>query len=418
MDGQGGIVEYSDLLKRPLDAWKYLLMAIEDGEVALTMSMLTVNAVLIASTNEIHLEAFRQHPEYNSFRARLLPLRAGYLLDYKREREIYDSLIVPQLRQHVAPHATHVAALWAVLTRLLAVEGRALRRRCARQDRGRPDADGERRGSTPRARSRAGSAPSTARCCARAWREIAREFETQPEYEGLTGASAREIRTVLLDASQHPLHACLSPLGVFDQIEALSDKGDYEFLQHKPESGYHDHRDFLKQVRKEWLELLDREVRTSTGLVEESRYEELFERYITHVSLWLKGERYRDPHTGDYSDPDQKLLKRVESILEVKNARGVPAQHDQHDRRARDRSSGRAVRAHAHLPALRRAGEGSVLHRAPRADRDRRRPTCWRCFRTRQHAARPRRASTRAKRSSACSAWAIARTARAKRSAS
>jgi len=150
--------------------------------------------------------------------------------------------------------------------------------------------------------------------------EIAREFEAQPEYEGLTGASAREIRTVLLDASQHPLHACLSPLGVFDQIEALSEKGDYEFLQHKPESGYHDHHDFLKQVRKEWHELLDREVRTSTGLVEESRYEELFEKYITHVSLWLKGERYRDPITGDYSDPDQTLLKRVEGILEVKNA--------------------------------------------------------------------------------------------------
>jgi predicted Ser/Thr protein kinase len=150
--------------------------------------------------------------------------------------------------------------------------------------------------------------------------EVAREFDAQPEYEGLTGASAREIRTVLLDASQHPLHACLSPLGVFDQIDALSEKGDYEFLQHKPESGYHDHHDFLKQVRRDWLELIDREVRTSTGLVEESRYEELFEKYITHVSLWLKGERYRDPITGDYSDPDQTLLKRVESILEVKNA--------------------------------------------------------------------------------------------------
>jgi predicted Ser/Thr protein kinase len=78
VDGQGGVIEYSDLLKRPLDAWKYLLMAIEEGEVALTMSMLTVNSVLIASTNEVHLEAFRQHPEFNSFRARL-QTRAGDL---------------------------------------------------------------------------------------------------------------------------------------------------------------------------------------------------------------------------------------------------------------------------------------------------------------------------------------------------
>jgi predicted Ser/Thr protein kinase len=150
--------------------------------------------------------------------------------------------------------------------------------------------------------------------------EVAREFETLPEYEGLTGASAREIRTVLLDASQHPMHSCMSPLAVFDQIDALCDKGDYEFLQHKPDGGYHDPRAFLKQVHDAWLDLLDREVRTSTGLIEESRYEQLFDRYITHVSLWLKGERYRDPITGEQADPDQNLLKRVEAILEVKNA--------------------------------------------------------------------------------------------------
>jgi predicted Ser/Thr protein kinase len=35
--------------------------------------------------------------------------------------------------------------------------------------------------------------------------------------------------------------------------------------------------------------------------------------------MWLKGERYRDPVTGELSDPDQTLLKRVEHTLEVKN---------------------------------------------------------------------------------------------------
>ena len=319
VDGQGGVIEYSDLLKRPLDAWKYLLMAIEDGEVALTMSMLSVNAVLVASTNEIHLEAFRQHPEYNSFRARLLPVRVGYLLDYKREREIYDSQIVPQLRQHVSPHATHVVALWAVLTRLLPskvdhFDEPALGKLAADltpMEKARLYAEGAipRRFGTEQSKVlRAGMG------------ELGREFEAQPLYEGLTGASPREIRAVLLDASQHPLHACLSPLAVFDQIEALCESGDYDFLQLKPESGYHDHRDFLKQARQSWLDIVDGEVRTATGLVEESRYEELFERYINQVSLWLKGERYRDPITGEYSDADQTLLKRIESILEVKNA--------------------------------------------------------------------------------------------------
>jgi predicted Ser/Thr protein kinase len=319
VDGQCGVVEYSDLLKRPLDAWKYLLMAIEDGEVALTMSMLTVNAVLIASTNEVHLEAFRQHPEYNSFRARLVTLRAGYLLDYHAEQEIYDNQIIPQLRRHVTPHATYVAALWAVLTRLLpskaehydepalgkiAVELSPLEKARLYSD-----------GTIPR---RFGSDQSKILRAGLA--EVAREFEARSTYEGLIGASPREIRTVLLDATQHPLHACLSPLAVLEQLEALCERGDYEFLQVKPDGGYHAVREFLTQVRTAFLDRVDGEVRASTGLVEEGRYEELLDRYVAHVSLWNKGERYRDPITGDYSDPDRTLLQRVEGILEVKNA--------------------------------------------------------------------------------------------------
>jgi predicted Ser/Thr protein kinase len=319
VDGQCGVIEYSDLLKRPLDAWKYLLLAIEEGEVALQMSMLTINSVLVASTNEVHLDAFRQHPEYNSFRARLSTLRAGYLLDYKREQEIYDRQIVSQLRQHVAPHATHVAALWTVLTRLLPskvehYDDPTLGKIAADltpMEKARLYAEG----TVPR---RLGS--EQAKLLRASLADVAREFETLPEYEGLTGASAREIRTVLLDASQHPLHPCMSPLGVFDMLDVLCDKSEYEFLQLKPEGGYHDPRAFLKQVHDSWLDQLDREVRNATGLVEESRYEQLFERYITHVSLWLKGERYRDPVTGDQIDPDQSLLKRVEGLLDVKNA--------------------------------------------------------------------------------------------------
>jgi serine protein kinase len=317
VDGQGGVIEYSDMLKRPLDAWKYLLLAIEDGEVALNMSILTLNAVLVASTNETHLDAFRQHHEYNSFRARLLPLRVGYLLDYHREQEIYDSQIVPHLRQHVAPHATKLAALWAVLTRLLpsAVEhyddptlGK-IAADLTPMEKARIYADGTVPGrfDTDRGRLlRAGLA------------DVAKEFETLAVYEGRTGASPREIRTLLLDAAQHPVHSCLSPLGVIDQIKTLCEHGDYEFLQHKPDGGYHAHRDFLKQVRDAWLDELDGEVRQSTGLVEESQYRDLFDKYVTHVSLWLKGERYRDPVTGQPTDPDQTLLKRVEKILDVR----------------------------------------------------------------------------------------------------
>ena len=320
VDGAGGMIEFSDLLKRPLESWKYLLIAIETGEISLAFSNLAVNSVFMGSTNEAHLDAFRQHPEYNSFRARLQLLRAGYLLDYRREQEIYDTQIIPQLRGHVAPHSTYAAALWAVLTRLLRsdvahYEEPALGKLAA--------------GLAPMEKAllySEGTVPrrlnsEEAKLIRAGILQIAQEFDALPLYEGITGASPREVRTLLLDAAQHPDHKCLSPLGVFDQIQALCEKGDYPFLKQKPDSGFHDHRAFLGQVRDSWLNVLDTEVRTSTGLVEESRYEELFERYITQVSLWIKGERYRDPLTGKYEDPDETLFRRVEGILEVKDAK-------------------------------------------------------------------------------------------------
>ena len=35
------------------------------------------------------------------------------------------------------------------------------------------------------------------------------------------------------------------------------------------------------------------------GLVEERRYIERFERYVAHVSHWVKKEKIRNPVTGD-----------------------------------------------------------------------------------------------------------------------
>lgn len=42
VDGAGGVIEFSDLLKRPLESWKYLLLALESGEIALNFSNLAV----------------------------------------------------------------------------------------------------------------------------------------------------------------------------------------------------------------------------------------------------------------------------------------------------------------------------------------------------------------------------------------
>jgi len=316
VDASGGIVEYSDLLKRPLDAWKYLLLAIETGEVSLPLSNLPLNSVLLASSNELHLNAFREHPEFNSFRGRILLVRVPYLLDYRKEQGIYDAQIAPQVGRHVSPHATFVAALWAVLTRLRRPQGdkyksRALGRIAAELT---PLEKAElyALGTTPERLS-----SDDAKELKSGVEVIYREPDAWPIYEGLTGASPREIRTLLLDAAQHPEFTCLSPLAVLEKIDDFCQRNDYDFLKETAQRGYHDHRAFASQARTRWLDLVDDELRASTGLVEESKYLELFDRYVTNVSYWIKNERVYNRVTGKHEDPDTELMATVEKTLDA-----------------------------------------------------------------------------------------------------
>jgi len=328
VDAAGGLLEYSDLLKRPLDAWRYLLLAIETGEVSLTFSNLPLDSVLVATSNELHLKAFREHHEYRSFRGRLQPVRVPYLLDYRREQGIYDAQIVPQVRTHVAPHATYVAALWAVLTRLRKPQEDGydgnnhlglLASSLSPIEKAELYAHGkipERFGSEDTKELRAGID------------KVLRESDTWPNYEGLTGASPREIRNLILDAAQDPEYECLSPLALLSHIARFCEHEDYEFLKEKVAEGYHDHRGFVDVVRERWLDVADEEFRTSTGLVEETQYSELFDRYVVHVSVWTKGEQIENRVTGKFEDPDPTLMERVEDMLDLDEDAREGFRHD------------------------------------------------------------------------------------------
>jgi predicted Ser/Thr protein kinase len=315
-DASSGILEFSDLLKRPLDAWRYLLLAIEEGEVSLGQSVMPLNTVLVATSNDIHLKAFKEHHEYRSFRGRLSLVKVPYLLHYRDEQSIYDAQIVPQVRAHVAPHSTYVAALWATLTRLrrpqlesyankklghLAVQLTPIEKAEYYDALTIPN----RFSNDEMAELRAG------------WETVRHESDTWGAYEGSSGASPREIRVLLLDAAQDPDHDGLSPLAVLGKIRELCEADDFDFLKEAPDHGYHDHRGFIEVVRQKWLDRVDEEVRAATGLVDETQYVELFDRYVTHVSYSLKKERIYNALTGKDEEPDQKLMENVETMLGV-----------------------------------------------------------------------------------------------------
>ncbi|MBI3183892.1 MAG: serine protein kinase PrkA [Myxococcales bacterium] len=310
-----GLIEYSDLLKRPLETFKYLLGTTESGEVPLEHFILRIDEVLIASANEKHLTAFKELPDFASFKGRIELVRVPYVRRWRVEREIYDAEITQTtVGKHVAPHATEVASIWAVLTRLK----KPIPDRYPQEIRDLVDR------LTPCEKMHLyqdGIAPARlslaqAKELRKAVQELYEESDAYPNYEGRSGASAREIKTSLFNAAQNADYRCLHPLAVLEELEALcKDKSVYEFLQQEVVDGYHDHEELVRTTENEYLELVDAEVRDSMGLVSEGQYNELFERYLQHISHWVKGEKLRNRITGEMERPDEGRMAELEAIV-------------------------------------------------------------------------------------------------------
>jgi predicted Ser/Thr protein kinase len=318
IEAAGGVLEFSDLLKRPLDAYRYLQLSLETGEVNLSQQTVQLNVVMIGSANEVHLAAFREHPEFPSFRGRFELLKAPYIRSYVDEQRIYDTQIAPFVTRHVAPHATRVAAQFAVLTRMRQPEAKRYSDVLAPVISSLTAMEKMELYATGTIPERLDS--DSQKLLRGAIEPLYHESDASVDFEGRAGVSPREIRTLLLDAAQSREYACLSPFAVLTELDELCKRtAEYDWLREKQlAGGYHDHRLFREVVRARLLDSIEEEMRTASGLVDEARYAELFDRYIAHVGVWVKGEKIRNPHTGDHENPDERMMREVEALLGVK----------------------------------------------------------------------------------------------------
>ncbi|MEO8212591.1 MAG: serine protein kinase PrkA [Myxococcales bacterium] len=324
VDGNRGVIDFADLLKRPLEAYKYLLTTIETGRVSLEVASLDLDSVFIGSSNEGYLAAFKEVPEFQSFKGRMELVRVPYLLDYHVEQRIYEAQIRAahlETDKHIAPHVAWIAALFAVLTRMKKPMPEKYTKsmtdtvaKLSPMDKALLYAD---------AHPPDGLTSEHTRELLAGIEKIARESDTYPNYEGRTGASPREMKMLLMNAAQNPKFACLSPFAVFEELEELV-RGVtvYEFLKQEPlPGGYHENRKFIFQTRDRLLDRIDDEVRTAMGLVDERRYIDQFERYVSYVSHWIRKEKMRNPITGRDEEPDEEFMAEVERVLQMHNRR-------------------------------------------------------------------------------------------------
>lgn len=319
VDANRGLIEYSDLLKRPIEAWKYLLVSCEQAQVSVGSLSLFFDLLMIATSNELHLTSFREYPDWPSFKGRIELIRAPYLLRSVDEEGIYLNQIKRAfVHMHIAPHSIEMAARFATLTRLEPP--------CAEKfPSSLRDVILE---LTPEEKLELynhGQAPS--RLSQKQASELKAQLKTlfhdhfqDIHYEGRYGASPREVRMIILNALQDSRFDFLSPQAIFEQIELLIEqRSSYEFLRREAVRGYRDASYLLTSVKRHYVSILEDEVRSALGFYHKESYAELFSRYIQHVSAWTKKERLLDPLQQRHVDPDESFMRGIEETLLAHN---------------------------------------------------------------------------------------------------
>jgi predicted Ser/Thr protein kinase len=118
VDGNRGAIEYSDLLKRPVDSFKYLLSACEIASINVGNSIAHLDSVMLGSTNDLQLDAFKEFPDFSSFKGRIELIRVPICSLFSRARNLRIGTVSNGRRKTRCTPVSSVVALWAILTRL------------------------------------------------------------------------------------------------------------------------------------------------------------------------------------------------------------------------------------------------------------------------------------------------------------
>ena len=317
VEANRGILEFSDLLKRPVEAFKYLLTTVERATLGLPSATQNLDVVFFATANEKHLDAFKTLPDFSSFRGRFELVTVPYLLKISEETQIYrrDEQAISKSKK-IAPHTIEMLCAWAVLTRLK-----------------HPDSDfyaSEHRGIVNRLDPFAKAMLYDRRPLGDAFvaadqmalRQIRRQIMSESVgnvvYEGRFGASPREVRALLYRVAEETSSETITPMAVFSELERLlKDRSVYEFLQFEPRNKYHDVAFFIRNVRDWFAEVFEEEILGAMLLVEEGQYDQLLGRYVENAVAFIKKEKIFNRKTEGYEVPSEVLMNDVESILGV-----------------------------------------------------------------------------------------------------
>ncbi|MGE5640715.1 MAG: serine protein kinase [Clostridia bacterium] len=287
-----GMLEMIEILKVKREFLYLLLTLTQEKNVKVSrFPLIHLDETIIAHTNLAEFRKFLQEAENEALLDRMVIIQVPYTLSYKEEARIYRKLTssTQAFREvHLDPHALHVAAVFAALTRMQDAEG----------------AEGE---SIKKARLFAGEDVE-----GMAQSEAAKIRARNPE-EGLSGVSPRFVVNALSSAI---IQSQAKSLTTMDVLIALKDAIESDVrLDGKKKRKW---VDYLVQVRKDFYNRWVKEdVHKALFVSFEQEAQQLLDKYLDEVEATLDNRTVKDPITSEERRPDERFLRSVEEKIRI-----------------------------------------------------------------------------------------------------
>ncbi|HEY1287669.1 MAG TPA: serine protein kinase [Burkholderiales bacterium] len=290
-----GVLEMIEILKVKREFLYLLLTLTQEKNVKVSrFPLIYLDETIIAHTNLAEFRKFLQEPENEALLDRMVIIQVPYTLSYKEEARIYKKLTssTQAFREvHLDPHALHVAAVFAILSRLQ---------------------DGQEKGPGLSAKARLYAGEEVEGVS----RSDLEKLRAHAPDEGLSGVSPRfvinALSNAIIQSSTKSLTSMQVLIALKDAIESdarMDSKRKTRLV------------DFLVTVRKDFYNRWVKEdVHKALFVSFEQEAQQLLEKYLDEVEATLDNRTVKDPITSEERKPDERFLRNVEEKIKVSDS--------------------------------------------------------------------------------------------------
>jgi serine protein kinase len=144
-----------------------------------------------------------------------------------------------------------------------------------------------------------------------------KELRKESQREGLSGISPRYIQDKISNALVNDGNeGCVNPFMVLNELEG--GLKNHSLISNEEDRKHF--KDLIGVVKDEYAEIVKNEVQRAIS-ADEDAISRLCGNYIDNIKAYTQRERVRNRYTGQYEEPDERLMRSVEEKIDIPEGR-------------------------------------------------------------------------------------------------